>query len=83
MAISKHPLTGVELNDITVKRKSLDEAEAVTAHLMRMNGESFTDIVQMLGTNANRVGEVFNGKVWPKAAEKAAKLAYIEPPTMH
>ncbi|MGV6848570.1 MAG: hypothetical protein ACWA5A_09345 [Marinibacterium sp.] len=74
MAISKHPVTGIALNDITIKRKALDEDAAVTAHLMRMNGDPFTDIVHKLGTNANRVGEVFSGAAWPKAAEKARKL---------
>lgn len=74
MATYRHPVTGVELNEIPRKRKSLSEAEAVTAHLMRHAGETFTDIVQKLGTNANRVGEVFKGKLHPEAAKKALAL---------
>ena len=74
MAITKHPITGVELNDIKIKRKTLNIDEAVTAHIMRQQGVTFTDVVQKLGTNANRVGEVFRGKVHPDAAMKALDL---------
>ena len=74
MATSKHPITGVELNDITIKRKRLSFEEAVTAHILHRQKRSFTDIVHMLGTNANRVGEVFNGKVHPNAAKTALNL---------
>ncbi|MEO9650497.1 MAG: hypothetical protein ABJ360_11920 [Roseobacter sp.] len=75
MAISKHPVTGVQLNDITIKRKSLSLDEAITAHILRHQGKTFTDVVQMLGTNANRVGEVFKGKAHPEAAKIA--LAHL------
>lgn len=68
MAISKHPLTGVSLNDITVKRKRLDLDEAITAHILKQEGSTFTDVVQKLGTNANRVGEVFRGEEHPTSA---------------
>lgn len=74
MAITKHPITGVELNDITIKRKTLTNVEAVTAHIMRQQGATFTDVVQKPGTNANRVGEVFRGDVHPDAAMKALNL---------
>ncbi|WP_370045514.1 MULTISPECIES: hypothetical protein [Salipiger] len=74
MAISRHPMTGVPLNDIVVRRKALDEDDAVTAHIMRRQGSSFTEIVHRLGTNANRVGEVLRGDAFPQAAEKARNL---------
>ena len=74
MAIQVHPVTGVELNEISVKRKRLSFDEAVTAHLLHKQGVPFTEIVQQLGTNANRVGEVFRGDVHPDAAKKALEL---------
>ena len=74
MAITKHPMTGVELNDITIKRKTLSLDDAVTAHIMRQQGVTFTDVVQKLGTNANRVGEVFRGDVHPQAANIALDI---------
>jgi len=74
MAILIHPITGVLLNDIPLKRKSLDVQEAVTAHIMSHQGISYTDIVHHLGTNAFRVGEVFRGKEHPDAAMKALRL---------
>jgi hypothetical protein len=74
MAITQHPVTGVPLNVITVKRKYLNLIEAVTAHILRQQGVTFTDIVQFLGTNANRVGEVFRGERHPEAAMIALRL---------
>ena len=74
MATTKHPITGIDLNEITIKRKTLNIDEAVTAHIMRKQGATFTDVVQKLGTNANRVGEVFRGDVHPDAAMKALDL---------
>lgn len=74
MAIEVHPVTGVELNVISVKRKRLTFDEAVTAHLLHKQRVPFTEIVQQLGTNANRVGEVFRGDVHPDAAKKALEL---------
>ena len=74
MAITEHPITGVQLNEIRVKRRALSHAEAVTAHIMRCEGHTFTDIVQRLGTNANRVGEVFKGQTHPGSAMDALAL---------
>tara|TARA_R110002126_G_scaffold142630_4_gene288583 strand:- start:3601 stop:3831 length:231 start_codon:yes stop_codon:yes gene_type:complete len=68
MAISRHRITGVALNDITIKRKRLSLDDAITIHIMRHEGATFTDIVQRLGTNANRVGEVVRGEYHPEAA---------------
>lgn len=73
MATYKHPITGIELNKIEVKRKALNHDEAVTAHILKLQGVSFTDIVQMIGTNANRVGEVFRGELHPDAHHKATE----------
>ncbi|MEM1390952.1 MAG: hypothetical protein AAGG45_07705 [Pseudomonadota bacterium] len=72
--ISEHPITGVKLNVIEHKRRSLNFNEAVTAHLLKQQGATFTDIVQKLGTNANRIGEVFRGDVHPQACKEALKL---------
>ncbi|MCF7725758.1 helix-turn-helix domain-containing protein [Sulfitobacter sp. M22] len=74
MAIQVHPMTGVKLNDIVIKRKRLTFDDAVTAHILRHQGETFTDVVQRLGTNANRVGEVFRGKEHPGSAMFALGL---------
>lgn len=74
MANSQHPLTGVKLNVISVKNKRLEEAEAVTACLMHLEGVPFTEIAWKLGTNANRVGEVFRGERFPDAKAQAFRL---------
>jgi hypothetical protein len=74
MAFHKHPITGVKINPIPVKRKQLTFDEAVTAHIMRQQGKTFTDIVHHLGTNANRVGEVFRGETHPGSAMEALRL---------
>lgn len=68
MAISRHRITGVALNEITIKRKRLSQDDAITVHIMRYEGASYTDIVQRLGTNANRVGEVVRGECHPESA---------------
>lgn len=70
----RHPITGIVLNVIVKKRRALTFAEAVTAHIMRMQGVTFTDIVHKLGTNANRVGEVFKGEEHPNAKTEAYRL---------
>lgn len=70
----RHPITGVRMNVITLKRRALSFAEAVTAHVMRLQGVSYTDIVHKLGTNANRIGEVFRGDEHPEAVDEAIRL---------
>ena len=74
MATTKHPLTGIELNKITRKRTSLNGDEAVTAYVMRFQGEEFNVIAHKLGTNPARVGEVLRGDVHPEARDKAIAL---------
>jgi len=74
MATTKHPITGVELNPIQIERKALNFDEAVTAQVMRKQGEKYNHIAQMLGTNTHRIGEVFRGEVHPKSDEKALEL---------
>ncbi|CAN7331570.1 hypothetical protein LJR030_003403 [Rhizobium sp. LjRoot30] len=59
MAIATHPITGVEINPIVIERKSLTFEEAVTAHVMRIEGVKYNIIAQHLGTNTHRLGEVF------------------------
>ncbi|WP_370312501.1 hypothetical protein [Sagittula sp.] len=75
MAISMHPVTGVPLNDITIRRKTINEEEAVTVHVMKLQGVSYTVIVHHFGVDARRIGEVLRGEVWPEAAEKALALS--------
>ncbi|MAY85565.1 MAG: hypothetical protein CML02_02395 [Pseudooceanicola sp.] len=62
------------MNNITVRRKTLAFEDAVTVHVMRLQGVSYTDIVQSMGTNANRIGEVLRGEVHPDTAMKALRL---------
>lgn len=69
-----HPVTGTELNTIELERVSLDYSEALTAHLMRLQGEKFAKIAHSLGTNPARLGEVFRGEKHPKAAIAAQRL---------
>ncbi|MFW2541515.1 hypothetical protein ACN2XU_02655 [Primorskyibacter sp. 2E107] len=74
MATEVHPITGDELNPIAVKRAQLTFENAVTAWIMKLQGETFTDIVQKLGTNANRIGEVFRGDAHRDAHAKAVAI---------
>lgn len=74
MATYRHPITGVELNTIAVKRKALDFEDAVTAHIMRARGVNFAEIAHQLGTNPARVGEVLRGDMHPRAATEALRL---------
>lgn len=74
MATILHPLTGDQLNAIVIKRKRLSYDNAVTAWIMKLQGETFTDIVQKLGTNANRVGDVFRGDDHEGAQAKAVAI---------
>ena len=55
MSTFRHPVTGVLLNRIDIKRKALSEAEAETAKLLRQEGHKLQDIAAMLGTNPGRV----------------------------
>lgn len=57
MPTKRHPVTGVVLNELAVRRKSLAPSEAVTAALLRREGHKLHDIAAMLGTNAARVVE--------------------------
>ncbi|SNZ21687.1 hypothetical protein [Cohaesibacter gelatinilyticus] len=72
-----HPLTGVELNDVEVERKSLNFDEAVTAHLMRMKGVKYNIVAQHLGTNTHRLGEIFREEVHIGSKEAASRLLAI------
>jgi hypothetical protein len=74
MATFYHPITGVELNSIEVKRPNLTKDEAITAHVLRMNGHKIQTITAMLGTNQGRVMSALNGETYPNAASDAAKL---------
>jgi acetyl-CoA carboxylase alpha subunit len=74
MAITTHPITGVSLNVIDVQRKSLTEDEAITAVILRHQGDPYHVIAQKLGTNTHRLGEVYRGETHPGAMGKALDL---------
>lgn len=69
-----HPITGIRLNALELERVALDYDEAVTAHLMKMQGEKFSRIAHLLGANPARLGEVFRGEKHPGAASEAQSL---------
>jgi len=74
MAALVHPMTGIEMNPINIERKALSFDDAVTAHLLRMQGVKYNIIVQRLGTNTHRVGEVFRGEKHAGSRELAQQL---------
>lgn len=74
MATIRHHLTGVELNPIEIERVALDFNEAVTAFILRQQGEKYHMIAQRLGTNTHRLGEVFRGEVHSGAAQRALEI---------
>lgn len=74
MVIVTHPITGVEINPVIIERKSLSFDEAVTAHVMRMQGVKYNIIAQQLGTNTHRLGEVFRGEKHAGSKEAAQRL---------
>lgn len=69
-----HPLTGVTLNKVSVRRKALEYREAVTAIILRQQGIDYQVIAQMLGTNTARLGEVFRREKHPDAWRDAVRL---------
>lgn len=74
MAIEEHPLTGVRLNKLEIRRKALDYWEAVTAIILRHQGWEYHHIAHMLGTNTHRLGEVFRREKHPDAWKDALRL---------
>lgn len=74
MATIPHPLTGVELNELTVRRASLGSKAALTACILRLQGWKWQDIAAALGTNTHRLGEVFRGEKYPEAQQQARAL---------
>lgn len=60
MATFRHPVTGVELNVVTVRRAHLTgEAELETVRLLRADGEPKHIIAAMFGINQGRISEAF------------------------
>lgn len=74
MAMIRHPITGVPINEIAIERIALTFEEAVTVWVMRLTGEKFAIIAQKLGTNTHRVGEVLRGEKFPNSRETAETL---------
>lgn len=74
MAMIRHPITGVPLNELAVERISLSLEEAVTVWVLKMTGEKYAVIALLLGTNPARVGEVLRGEKHPEAQELAQLL---------
>lgn len=74
MATMTHPVTGVKINPVVIERKSLTFDEAVTAHVMRIQGVKYNIIAQHLGTNTHRLGEVFREEKHEGSKAAAAAL---------
>ncbi|WP_411839230.1 hypothetical protein [Paracoccus sp. ME4] len=62
MATFKHPRTGVELNEITIRRQHLDPDEVTTVLLLSQAGEEQHIIAAMLGINPGRVNTIVKGR---------------------
>ncbi|WP_422049895.1 hypothetical protein [Shimia sp.] len=75
MATIRCPFSGIDLNDIAVKRASLSFEAALTVHILRLQGRKIHTISAMLGTNQARVVDVLQLKVHPEAANLAVELA--------
>lgn len=69
-----HPLTGVKINELPIRRASLSLPAAITACVLRLQGWKWHDIAAALGTNTHRLGEVFRGEKYPDAEYQARKL---------
>lgn len=74
MATEKHPITGVELNVISIHRAALNDKEQLTAHILHLQNEDQHVIAHKLGINSGRVSETMKGNEGTELAEKAAKL---------
>lgn len=70
----RNPVTHVRLNPIKINRKSLDFMDAVTAHVLYLQGKTVSKIAQYLGTTVSRVSAVLREKVHPDAKSKAIEL---------
>lgn len=59
MATYRHPVTGVELNEITIRRtKPSAGAERKTVLLLAAAGETEHIIAAMFGTNQGRIADI-------------------------
>ncbi|PTX37183.1 hypothetical protein IQ03_05285 [Gemmobacter caeni] len=73
MAMIRHPITGVEINEISITRpRNLTEDEARTARILRAEGHKVQDIAAMLGTNQGRVHAALGSA--PAAGDDQASL---------
>lgn len=68
---NRHPITGVKLNRITVKRRELTFTDAVTVHILRQQGKTIKEIARYLGTGETKVRETLRGEVHQGAAHTA------------
>lgn len=71
----RHPLTGVELNVLWIQRETLNQEEAVTAWIMRDQGDKTHEIAARLGTSAAQLHAVFRGDLHPEAKAMARREA--------
>ncbi|MEP3633389.1 MAG: hypothetical protein ABJN12_09745 [Shimia thalassica] len=69
-----HPITGAKLNPLKIERVRLNFDAAVTAWIMRLQGEKIQIIAQRLGTNTYRLGEVYREEVHPSSKQRAIDL---------
>lgn len=73
MATFKHPETGVILNEISVRRGTLDFDDAVVAWFMRFQAIPYHTIAHHLGVNSFEVGKVYRGEIHPNAKPEAVR----------
>lgn len=69
-----HPITGVKINAMPIERISLNRKDAVTAFIMRMQGEKYANIAHKLGTNTFRLGPIFREEEHIGAKQEAERL---------
>ncbi|MBR9766146.1 MAG: hypothetical protein GYB53_22190 [Rhodobacteraceae bacterium] len=73
MATFKHPETGVILNEISVRRGTLNFDEAVLAWFMRFQAIPYHTIAYHLGVNAFELGKVYRGEQHQNAKPEAVR----------
>lgn len=74
MTAEIYPDTGVKLNPPPYRRLTISYMVAVTAHLMRLRGETHQTICHRLGINNWQLWRVFKLEVHPTAARKALSI---------
>ncbi|MBR9766150.1 MAG: hypothetical protein GYB53_22210 [Rhodobacteraceae bacterium] len=71
MAMQKHPITDVTVNELGFSGKSFTFEDAVTVFILRLQDHTVTEIVRIMGICSFRVSEVLGGYVHPGAQAEA------------